>query len=505
MNKHILSVMILFLIIISVFLTPIEVNGNGLNNAIEMLQAAINPSISELPHAFEAALVTLSYAFSAIGIALIASFTLSLFASELLKSSRAIVIVIHHIFSASRAVHELIWALFFVTVFGLKPMSGILALAIPYTGMLGKVFTDIFKQLSDSSIPRLKQAGASNGQLILYGYLPQAMPQLMSYTFYRLECAFRSSAILGFVGIAGIGMKIGLMLNDLRFNEMFTYIYVLILFIILIEIWTSQYRKRKYEVFSFSVFIFMILISWIYIAFVKGAYYDQLLSSRNLQYGIKFIKNLLGFNNSSPAFTDLLEIQKVLLLTLKTIQMSFVAIFIAGSGMLMTVILGTKKYSHPIIYNATRFIYIVTRAIPELIWAMILVFIFKPGIWVGALALGIHNYGILSKLCADVIESISNKPLEHLKSTGANRSQILIYGVIPTVINRFISYTIYRWEIILRTTIVVGIAGAGGLGYYFKYHFSLFHYTNVTLVILVFMILVKIADILSAKFQKNLI
>ncbi|MCH4888690.1 ABC transporter permease subunit [Acidaminobacter sp. JC074] len=502
MRKHVLIWAILVLILISLIFTPISFNANGLTNAKEMIQAAFTPSLKQLPGAFEAAIITLSYAFSAIGIALIFSFILSLYASELLKSNRTIRKIIHGIFSGSRAVHELIWALFLVTIFGLKPMPGILALAIPYTGMLGKVFTDIFRQLDTQSIVRLKQAGASKGQLILYGYIPQALPQLMSYTFYRLECAFRSSAVLGFVGISGIGLKIQLMLNDLRFNDMFTYIYVLIFFVILIEAWTAQYRRRTHEKTSLAIFFSMIVISFFYIGFGQGAIYDDMLTSKNLGFAFQLIKDLLGFTNQNPAFTDILEIQQVLFLTLKTIQMSFVAISIATTAMLLTLVLGTKRFSHPIAYGLTRLVYIITRAVPELIWAMILVFIFKPGIWVGALALGLHNYGIISKLCADVIESLPDEPLQHLRFTGASRPQLLIYGVIPSVIKRFVSYIIYRWEIILRTTIVVGIAGAGGLGYYFKFHFSLFHYTHITLVIIVFMLLVKLADTTSNKLLK---
>jgi phosphonate transport system permease protein len=182
--------------------------------------------------------------------------------------------------------------------------------------------------------------------------------------------------------------------------------------------------------------------------------------------------------------------------------MSLVGISIALLGMITTVIAATKQYSNPIVYFITRSLYLITRAIPELIWAMLLVFIFKPGLWAGALALGLHNLGILSKLCAEVIESMEQKPLQLLKQSGANKNQLLIYGVIPSVYKRFISYIIYRWEIILRTTIVVGIVGAGGLGYYFKLHFSFFHYTHITLVIIIYLILVRFADYLSHQLNK---
>lgn len=109
-----------------------------------------------------------------------------------------------------------------------------------------------------------------------------------------------------------------------------------------------------------------------------------------------FISKLLDFQSRTISFLDVNEISHVFVLTLKTLQMSFVTIARSILFMSSTVILATKRYSHPLIYGLVRYIYLFTRAIPELIWAMILLFVFKPSIWGSALALAIHNLGILS-------------------------------------------------------------------------------------------------------------
>ena len=124
----------------------------------------------------------------------------------------------------------------------------------------------------------------------------------------------------------------------------------------------------------------------------------------------------------------------------------------------------SRKWYRWFVFGLIRVSYIFSRAIPELVWAMIVIFIFKPGILPGAIALALHNFGILGKLCAEVIEEV---PIlvrsETLHLQGANRAQILMYGVFPTVLPQFLTYILYRWEVIMRTTIVVGFVGAGGL------------------------------------------
>jgi phosphonate transport system permease protein len=156
-----------------------------------------------------------------------------------------------------------------------------------------------------------------------------------------------------------------------------------------------------------------------------------------------------------------------------------------------------------VLFGVIRLIYIFTRAVPELIYAMMIIFILKPGILPGAIALALHNFGILGKLCAEVIEDIDLRPIRSLASSGAGRIQILFYGIIPTVMPKFITYIMYRWEVIIRTTIVVGFVGAGGLGQEFKVSMSWFHYSNVTLILICYILLVLLVDLISIGLRKG--
>lgn len=503
MDKKLLNLLIIATFVLAFILTPISLNQNGLSNALEIIKAALSPDLSIVPKALEAGFITLMYAAASIAIAIFSSIMLSFVAAGLLTTNKIIQKVVHNSFIIARSIHELIWALCFVTIFGLKPIAAILALSIPYMGMLGKVFTDIFMQIPQNNISHLKQSGASKLQVIVFGYLPETFPQLVSYSIYRFECAIRSSTILGFVGIAGLGLKIQLTLNDLRFNAMFTYIYMLIFIIVLVEIWSQKYRSNQLRKVSPYIVLGLFISSSYYLFIYEGVLFDPLLTQKNLQFAINFFKDLIGIQSNSIAYLNGKEIITVLYLALQTLQMSIVALGLAVVGMMLTIVTSTKSMTHPIVYYLSRGILLITRAVPELIWAFILIFIFKPGIWVGALALGIHNYGILTKLCSESVEGLPTTSLKSMANTGSSPMQIFLFGIIPSVLQRLISFSLYRFEIITRTTIVVGMAGTAGLGYYFKLHFSWFHYTHLTLIILVYLMLVKATDLISKYLNRK--
>ena len=106
-----------------------------------------------------------------------------------------------------RSVPELIWALVFVRVVGLGPTAGVLAIALTYAGMLGKVYAEILESVDAQPTQALLRNGSSRTGAFLYGLLPQSAAELTSYTVYRWECAIRSSAVLGFVGAGGLGQQ----------------------------------------------------------------------------------------------------------------------------------------------------------------------------------------------------------------------------------------------------------------------------------------------------------
>jgi len=269
-------------------------------------------------------------------------------------------------------------------------------------------------------------------------------------------------------------------------------------------------RRRHLNFIHFSLLAAFILMfgSWIFIFNKDKADLADLFSDKNIFYTTKFLKKMLGIGEENPAFTSRESWQNALRLTYETLQMSVMAIGFATLGMILTVIPAartaadgtltlTKKWYRWTLLGIIRFLYIFSRSVPELVWAMMIIFIFKPGILPGALALALHNFGILGKLCAEVVEDLDLRPIRNLATSGASSGQILFYGIIPTVMPKFITFILYRWEVILRTTIVVGFVGAGGLGYQFKLSMSWFNYSEITLLLLCYFLLAMIADLIS--------
>ena len=125
-----------------------------------------------------------------------------------------------------RSVPELIWALVFVRVVGLGPTAGVLAIALTYGGMLGKVYAEILESGDAHATTSLLRNGSGRLQAFIYGLLPQSAAELTSYTVYRWECAIRSSAVLGFVGAGGLGQTMDSSLKMFNGSEVSTMLLV---------------------------------------------------------------------------------------------------------------------------------------------------------------------------------------------------------------------------------------------------------------------------------------
>jgi phosphonate transport system permease protein len=142
-----------------------------------------------------------------------------------------------------RSVPELIWALVFVRVVGLGPTSGVLAIALTYAGMLGKVYAEILESADPQPTQSLLRNGAGRLPAFFYGLLPQSAAELTSYTVYRWECAIRSSAVLGFVGAGGLGQQMDASMKMFNGSEVATMLLVFMALVALADRASALLRK----------------------------------------------------------------------------------------------------------------------------------------------------------------------------------------------------------------------------------------------------------------------
>lgn len=157
------------------------------------------------------------------------------------------------------------------------------------------------------------------------------------------------------------------------------------------------------------------------------------------------------------------------------------------------------------VYVTAKAVLNLLRTIPEIVWALIFVFLVGLGPFPGVLALGFHTGGVLGKLFGEVLEDVNPRPLETLHSAGAGRLAILFYGILPQAAPQCLSYSLYRWEVNIRAAAVMGFVGAGGLGQRIYIAISLFLEHQLLTLILAVYLMVTLVDVLSAYLRRRLL
>jgi len=143
-----------------------------------------------------------------------------------------------------RSVPELVWALLFVRIIGLGPTAGVLAIALTYCGMLGKVYAEILESSDAHASDTLLANGSGRLAALLYGALPEAASELMSYTVYRWECAIRGSVVMGFVGAGGLGQRMDESMKMLAGSEVASMLLVFVALVALADQFSKVLRRR---------------------------------------------------------------------------------------------------------------------------------------------------------------------------------------------------------------------------------------------------------------------
>lgn len=246
-------------------------NAGGMSEFGAFFGAAVRPtvtselesSISLWPSIGRALHSTITIALAAMSLSIGVGLVLGVLASRAIWTSRDEAVFAHPIASFCqqvlgptlrgfvravlalfRSVHELVWALLFCGLFGVHGLSGILALAVPYAATLGRLYAEILDESPREAARAVRVAGAGPSQVFLLGIVPRAAPQMLSYTFYRLDCAIRSSAVLGFVGLPTLGREVRKSFDYDHYSEVWTWLYVLFGLLIAFEALGGVVRRR---------------------------------------------------------------------------------------------------------------------------------------------------------------------------------------------------------------------------------------------------------------------
>ncbi len=151
------------------------------------------------------------------------------------------------------------------------------------------------------------------------------------------------------------------------------------------------------------------------------------------------------------------------------------------------------------------FIIVATRSINSLIWALMLVTIIGPGVFAGVLAIGFRSIGFCAKLLYEAIEEIDPNQVEAITATGASGPQTLSYGIVPQILPAFAGISVFRWDINIRESTVLGLVGAGGIGLQLDASISTLAWTQVSMILLVILATVMFSEWVSAKVRHAII
>jgi phosphonate transport system permease protein len=155
-------------------------------------------------------------------------------------------------------------------------------------------------------------------------------------------------------------------------------------------------------------------------------------------------------------------------------------------------------------YYGARGVIGFTRAVPDLVWALLFVTAVGLGPFPGGLALGVHSVGMLGRLFAETIEQMDMAPIHALELTGARRIQVFTHGIIPTILPTLLGISLYRLDENIRSSLVLGFVGAGGIGFQLLTAMNLFQYQEVSLLLIIIFVIVLGAERLSAALRERL-
>lgn len=387
---------------------------------------------------YQALLRTLAFAFSGVALSVVTGFLLAL-----VFGSRAV-----RMFCATiRSVHEIFWGLIFLQFFGLHPLTGVLAIAIPFTGIFAKVFAEILEE-ADPLPETVLPARAGRLSRFLFGRIPDAWPHLRTYTGYRIECGLRSSAILGFIGMPTLGFYLESAFSQGHYSQVGALLLVFYLLIATMRFWL---RPRLVPVYVISAPFLLgdgLPIMWGNV----GRFFREDVLPAPLRRGE-------GWEATWVWLVELLRYEALPGIW-NTLVLTQMALVLTGLIALLAFPLVSRHFAGPVGRGGGSLLLIVMRSTPEYLLAFILLQLWGPSMLPAVVALALHNGGIIGHLIGQQGNEIRLRPDA---SRGLNRYG---YEIVPRVYPGFLAFLFYRWEIIMRETAILGLLGVYTLGFY---------------------------------------
>ena len=466
LNSIRISSFAIALAVVCLFIADLTLTqGNPQLELKRLIDGFMTPTLSSINNLTDAIIKTISYALLSVSLSAVIGFFLATqFTIRLIRVTCAII----------RSIHELFWALILLQIFGLHPLTGILAIAIPYTGIFAKIIAEIIEE--NQPPETLQQLSRQRFIRFLYTELPNAWPTIKSYTRYRFECALRASTVLGFVGLPTLGYALESELMEGHYSDVAGILSLLVVIIVSLRWWlqakllpiyliASVYFVGDWQSFSLNVFFFSDLIP---LAVKQDGVFAL------LPWGWR----LMTTEGFSAVYDTLILAHLALVLTGIIAILGYPAV--------------SDHFVTPKVKALSNIILATVRSIPEFLLTFIILIVTGPSMLPAILALAIHNGAIVSQLTG---EHSSHLALPFESTTPINR---FFYYTTPKVAGQFLAFLFYRWEVIIRETAILGMLGIHTLGFAIDSAFQDIRFDKAIFFILVTALINIIIDQLSS-------
>jgi phosphonate transport system permease protein len=452
-----------------------------------LIRGFARPDLFSVPGLLKALGNTLSFALIGSCLAVCCGFVLSLFFEK--TGVRLFCAFI-------RAVHELFWAFIFMPIIGLNSWCGILAIAVPYAGVFAKVYAEI-RQESDTRPVSALPPQTARVSRFLFGQLPLIYAELKSYTSYRFECALRSSAILGFIGLPTLGYHLETAFSQGLYGQAAALLYLFYLLIASLRIWA---RPRW---IALPLVAAVLLTSWetsfSLTNLIRFFSYDILPWPIRAQ-GYYSGTQALDFKaNEVLAWLGDVFVTQGLPGIWNSLVLTQITLVITTLFTLVAFVPASRLFFGVWINRVAHAILIVLRTTPEYILAFIGLVVTGPSMLPAVVALSLHNGAILAYLTA---ANANRLKLE--LDVSKKRANRYLYEVLPRIFGQFLALLFYRWEVILRESAILGILGITTLGFYIDSAIAKDHLDTALLLILITAVLNMTVDSCSQWIRRQL-
>lgn len=430
----------------------------------------------------------------------------------------------------SRAVPDVVLAMVFVLMFTLGSLPGILAIGLHSIGMISKMFADAIEQVDEGPRLAIRATGGSRMQEFTSGILPQVLPSWVATVLHRNDINLRGSVILGYVGVAGLGLEMSYAFKSLNYGLGLGIAVVIFVLCVVMEIVSSLVRSamlgdagnrggvfdrmiarmrrnrpaRPARIWATSPISALrrpwnpervrnVIAGWIAAVVVVAAvvvsdiHWPDLITfwGKIPAIATQFWPPSFGNYDAAVMFSAMRD---TIAIALAATILTFVASIVIGSLAARNV--APSKGAR----TAARFVLVGIRGLPELILAIVLIVITGLGMQAGVIALAIGGIGLLGKLIADSFEEVSRGPERALVATGATRLQVYSGATLPQGMRALIGHSFYMLDTNVRAATVLGIVGGGGVGYYLLNAGQGSNYPLVTAIVLMILVTVLFVE-----------